>query len=138
MPDTTSSADQNDDPSRHHPLAPPRRPENPAADCRASNMIRHIGGLTQGQRLLAALQQHPLSLNQTLALPGLAAEYRRTMTDLRKLGYVITHHRAKNCAACEPAVSGVRCPAMERGENVYRLEGRPPTVEAKNGQLFFV
>lgn len=101
--------------------------------------------MTQAQKLLTALRQGPLSLNQVLAIPGLAAEYRRTMTDLRQQGYRIVYHKVRNCQGCRrESFLGVilrsdpdDCPATQRQENIYRLEAEPAHHEA-NGQLSFL
>lgn len=83
--------------------------------------------MTQQDAILCLLREGPKTLTQILASPyGLAAEYRRTMTDLRKEGFVIRYHRAKTCK-CDP-VFPICCPARVRGESVYRLESEPAGV----------
>lgn len=59
----------------------------------------------------AYLYRHPDG-----SVRGLGAEYRRTMTDLRKLGYDIQYHQGS------------------KGQGWYTLEQEPATVSA-NGQL---
>ena len=91
--------------------------------------------MTQQQRLLARLRQGPVTLTQLLDPQlRLAAEYRRTMTDLRHLGYNITYHRYRYCGFCAVCGREAECPARLLGQNVYKLEAEPARVEA-NGQL---
>ena len=94
--------------------------------------------MTQAQRLLARLRQGPATLNQLLD-PSLrlAAEYRRTMTDLRHEGYVIIHHRYRSCDYCSIRPRSAECPARVAGQNLYTLEAEPARVEA-NGQMRMV
>ena len=91
--------------------------------------------MTQADTILALLREAPKSLQQIAAHPaGIFYEFRSRVSELRQQGYVIVHHKVKHCKACEVEWSGVRCPAMERGEDVYRLEAEPANVGA-DGQL---
>lgn len=76
--------------------------------------------LSQERAILKMLREGPKTLSQIIRSPyGLAAEYRRAMSCLRKKGYVINHHKHQNCKYCEmPA----KCPAARIGENVYSLD----------------
>ena len=89
--------------------------------------------MTQAARLLLRLREGPATLAQILQVPGCAAEYRRTFTDLRKEGYEIVHHRLRHCEYCSIRRQSASCPAFVLGENVYKLHTEPVRVEA-NGQ----
>ena len=93
--------------------------------------------MTQSQRLLARLRQGPATLNQLLDPQlRLAAEYRRTMTDLRHEGYAIIHHRTRFCEYCSIRQRRAECPARAAGQNLYTLEAEPARVEV-GGQMAF-
>ena len=101
--------------------------------------------MTQSETLLSALRAGPKTLNEILELPRCAAEYRRCFSDLRDMGYDITHHRVKNCKGMmchyEPiplmtpgisivteqtmALVAASCPAKVRGKDVYSLDSEP-------------
>lgn len=89
--------------------------------------------MTQADRLLLLLRDGPKTLSQILTAHGLAAEYRRIMSDLRKEGYEIIHHRLRHCEYCSIRRQTASCPAFVIGENVYKLHTEPVTVEP-NGQ----
>jgi len=94
--------------------------------------------MTQSTQIIQLLREGPKTLGQ-FRNTTVFYELRSRISELRAQGYAIRHHKVRHCKACrfvdgEDFYDPARCPASQRGDNVYRLEGEPARVEA-NGQL---
>ena len=75
--------------------------------------------MTQEHAILILLRQRPHTTNEIIAAPyGLACEFRRAISTLRRKGYDIRYAHGRG------------------GSGVYTLMAEPPRVEG-NGQLAF-